>query len=374
MESMGQGLVDRLEKFFRSFIVFPEQTEACSLVLAVWAINTWIYQVWTSTPYLSIQAATPGAGKSALLECVAAVSKSAEVVAEPTQASLFRLADSHQGWMTLCYDDAQKLGKPQAASLLGVLLPGYRRGATVPRSAPGGEGVIKYPVYWPKAFSLIGDLVGPLRGRSIVIHLERATRARMEACKVERYRADTAIARASAITPLIEAWMKSIQGEGSLPVVDATWVDGREEELWSPLWSTAHLLKLDAATMKRFRMISADLSSLKTQDAVFYTNAQAAEDAARDVAYGERAMRDLVKVLREGEPAIFSTVAVQRMRALVDGPWRTFRGQGLTENRLADLVARFNVAPTVVRMEAGRAARKARGYSAKAVKAALREE
>ena len=32
-----------------------------------------------------------------------------------------------------------------------------------------------YPVYWPKAFSLIGDLVDTLRDRSIVIPLKRAT-------------------------------------------------------------------------------------------------------------------------------------------------------------------------------------------------------
>jgi hypothetical protein len=241
------------------------------------------------------------------------------------------------------------------------------------RTAKGGEGVIKFPTFWPRAFALIGDVYSTLRDRCIVINLQRATPGQLE--KVKRYRRDDAIREASAFVRQLEAWREATYTDGTLstfPVTEASWMSGREEELWTPLYSTLKLLGVDAETVKRFRVVSADLAALKSMDARRYTDAQKAEDEARDVSYGERALRDLIAVLREDERAIFSAVAVQRMRAIVDGPWRTFKGEGLTENRLADLVSRFGVQPKLVRVGGGRSGKPARGYPAAAVRAALR--
>jgi hypothetical protein len=283
------------------------------------------------------------AGKSALLECVSFLSKNPEIVSEPTAPSLFRMADLYKGWLSLFYDDAQKLGNRSAGSLLGVLLPGYRRGATVPRSA--GDSVIKYPVYWPKAFSLIGDLVGTLRDRAIVIPLDRATPKQIEALG-RGYVRDEAEGEASVLLPEIGRWVASLPTDEPLPLHRADWMYGRDEEIWTPLYSTLHLLNVDAETRKRFKMISADLNALKTQDAVVYTNAQQEEDKARDTRYGERAIADLAHVIKDDEQGITSADAVKRMRAIPDGPWRTYRGRGgLNEILLSRLVAPFGIAP-----------------------------
>lgn len=359
----GQELVERVEAFIRSYVVFPEGREDASLVAALWAVNTWIYQVWSSTPYLSIQAATPGAGKSTLLECVAAICRNAELVAEPTAASLYRLADSYKGWMTVCYDDAQKLGLASSRAFLGVMLPGYRRGATVPRTVPVSEanpaGVTRFPVYWPKAFSLIGDLVATLRDRSIIIPLERATRHQRERAGVKVYMPDEMHEAADVLVPLIGSWIKGL-GEERPGHKAVPGMDGREQELWMPLFSTLHLLDVDAATLKRFRMIAQDLSALKSEHGVVYTANQQVEDAAQDRQYAERAVAHLAAVLRDEERGISSAVAVQRMRALPDGPWRTYKGGGLNEVTLSGLVARFDLAPAP--LPRARGEKQVRGY------------
>lgn len=359
----GQEVIERVEAFIRSYVVFPEGREDASLVAALWAINTWIYGVWSSTPYLSIQAATKGAGKSTLLECVAAICKHSELVTEPTAASLFRLADSYQGWITVCYDDAQKLGLAASKSFLGILLPGYRRGATVPRVVPVSEanpaGVVRYPVYWPKAFSLIGDLVDTLRDRAIIIPLERATKHRREACGVKVYMPDEMRDDARVIEPLIAGWVKGLPEERPKHVA-APGMDGREQELWMPLMSTLVLLGANAETIKRFRIISQDLSALKSEDAAPYHANQQAEDEARERTYSERAVADLAGVLKEGEKGLTSETAVQRMRALVDAPWRTYRGAGLNPIVLSRLVARFDLQPAA--LPRARGEKQLRGY------------
>jgi hypothetical protein len=165
---------------------------------------------------------------------------------------------------------------------------------------------------------------------------------------------------AATLTPMIGRWVASLSREDRLPWQDAAWFDGRESELWSPLYSTLRLLTTDAGTLRRFKMISSDLSALKTQEASYYTAAQQVEDEARDQQYGERAIADLARVLHEGEPGITSADAVKRLKALPDAPWRTYRGRGLNEAVLAELIARFNVRPD--RLPRKRGEKQQRGY------------
>lgn len=358
----GQRLIERMEGWIRSYMVFPENVSDAALVMALYALNTWVYQVWSSTPYLCFSAATKGAGKTLGLELVAWMSKNAEVVAGPTPASLYRLAETYGGWMSLYFDEAEILNQQSAGPMRDLLNPGYRKGATMPRTAKGGEGVIKFPVYWPKAFALIGDVYSTLRDRSIVITTTRATPSQL--AQVKRYRRDDAQREALGIVRQIESYIATLSAE-TFPVTEATWMSGREEELWTPLVSLATVIGLDKATMDRFVRVSNDLTALKTLTARRYSGeaiAQAEEDA-QNTTYGEKALKDLRRVLHENENAIFSALAVQRMRELIDGPWRTYKGDGLTENRLADLLSRFDCSPMTVQMGKGRKGRTtAKGY------------
>lgn len=360
----GQRLIERVEKWIKSYVVFPEASEDAALVCALFVVNSWIYQVWDSTPYMTITAATKGAAKTVLMEVITMLCKAGKVVTDPTPSVCMRMLEINRGWMTLSLDEAEKLSSNAASSMRNFLNSGYRKGQTFPRSLPG-QGIVDYEVYCPKIFALIGDVYSTLRDRSIMINLVRATPAQLQG--VSRYRYSDATREASAIVPDIEAWVSSLPAH-ALTLREATWVSGRDEELWTPLVSTAHALGLDKAHLDRLTRISADLTAGKTQAARRYTDIAQLEDDAQDASYGEKALRDLRRVLKEGERSIFSSVAVQRMRELPDGPWRAFKGDGLNENRLADLVSRFGVAPKLVRQKG----KLLRGYAAKQIGEALK--
>jgi hypothetical protein len=105
--------------------------------------------------------------------------------------------------------------------------------------------------------------------------------------------------------------------------------------------------------------VAADNAASKTAPKRRCLDVESDEDATQST-YAQRAITDLRRVLRVGERAIFSAVAVERMRGLADGPWRTLRGVGLDPVMLAGLIARAGVTPTTVKI-AGKALK---GYKA----------
>ncbi len=66
-----------------------------------------------------------------------------------------------------------------------------------------------------------------------------------------------------------------------------------------------------------------------------------------------RAVRDLKAVLQDGEPAVWSAVAVERMKAIDGSPWKYFRGTGLDEIMLRGLVNTYVGAPKVIKKQKG---------------------
>lgn len=350
-KSDGQALLERVEGWIRSYVLFPERVDDTSLVVAAWILNTWIYRVWSSCPILAIQARTSGSAKSALLECISYIAYNAHVLQDPTPAYLYAKADAaykDRGWITPCIDEADRALASETAKLRGVINPAYREGGTIGRRLPGSTGTIDYDVYMPVATAGIGDLYHTARMRAIIVPLERAGSATLKARysdgSLKLYRPREAKAQAAGLKTAIEAWMRTLTSE-AFAMRETPWIAGREEELWSPLWSLLYVLGCDAATRKRFETISNDLIGLKDQDATKYTNAQAAEDTARDVTRGEQLVEDLARVLQPGERGIGSVEAVKRLRALSDRPWRTFKGDGVTEINLSAMVERFDLRP-----------------------------
>jgi len=355
MRNEGRELVAKLETWVRSWIVFRRPDDALACVL--WALNTWTFDVFDAVPYLCISAATKGAGKTALLDTLASISLNAEMLTDPHAANMMRLASQseYNGRVSFFIDEAEKLNR-ETCDARPYMNSGYRKGASIPRVMPGGY-TQKFSTFCAKAFSLIGDVYDTLRDRSIVVRLVRSAVER-------RFRPSLMRAEARELVFEIRRVMEPLQG-------GMAWADdrllehlkGRDEEIWLPLFSLAVTLGLSPADIDRLRSVSADLTAEKTDEARNFIELRAtAEAAATADTYSERAIADLLSVLREGEPAIFSDVAVERMRALPVGPWRTFKGTGLTVNVLASLVDRFGLKPTVVRMERGRQAKQLKGY------------
>lgn len=353
-KSKGQALVERLSAWLAGYMAFTDSRIA--LVLALWAIHTWVSERFDATPYLSITAATKQAGKTRLLSLLSMVSRQGKMFADVTPAYLYTWLEENDGRVTIFADEAEKLSSSALGVLRSMMNTGYLAGQTVGRKM--GARTVDYPVYCPKAFAAIGDVNDTLRDRSIVITLERGKPTR-------DMRRVVAMGEAAAIVEDI----RHVFVDGWPGPVEVDWLTGRDREIWAAIFGVAVALKLDRETMRDLRAVSADLVAAKSAPRRRYER-QDAEDGAIAASYGERAVMDLRSVLRDGEPMIFSVVAVQRMKALEVGPWRAFKGEGLTEMSLASLVSPFDLGPKLGRMAKGSKARVARGYPARAVKAA----
>jgi hypothetical protein len=73
------------------------------------------------------------------------------------------------------------------------------------------------------------------------------------------------------------------------------------------------------------------------------------EEKSQSMEYGERALVDLLVVMNN-EKHIFGDEAVKRLRELDLSPWRTFRGKGIEQINLADLLSGFGVPPVNIRI------------------------
>ena len=363
VKTAGQSVVERIEGWISGYMVLGD---GLALVAALWAVHTWVFHMFDATPYLCVNAATKGAGKTRLLELLSMIAQNGRRFGDMTPASLFRGLKLWNGKMSIFFDESEKLSSAAAGVMRSVMNTGYRRGQVVTRATPNG-GVEDFPVFCPKSFALIGDVNSTLRDRSIVLTLERGVPAR-------EFDWATAEGEAAAIVEAIKAMFAGVPGVGA---VAPSFLSGRDKEIWSTLFGLASALGLDKAMMDRLTVVAADLAALKTAPAKRYTEADRAADeaAAQDATYGERALRDLASVIGEGEPGIFSAVAVERLKAIPTSGWRTFRGLGLNEVMLAGLVSRFGVQTKNVRMIKGKGAKAAKmlkGYSAADVRASVK--
>ena len=83
-----------------------------------------------------------------------------------------------------------------------------------------------------------------------------------------------------------------------------------------------------------------------------------AKDWPRTRKYAERALRDMASVI-DNQRYVLSSVAVDALRAIPAGPWRVYRGDGLTPITLSNLLSRFGVRPKQFKV----AGKVARGYA-----------
>lgn len=348
-ESRGAALVRQVEAWIAGYMFMPAEY---ALVAALWALNTWIFDAFDAVPYAVITAPTKGSGKSLLGDLMIMVSLNGKMRTDVTKATMFRLLEAHNGRMTVAIDEAEKL-RAENHPLREFANTGYRKGSTIPRTVPGGPNgstVIDFPVFCPKLFILIGDVWDTLRDRSIVFWLSNGVPSR-------RFRRSDAEREATALKAEIEAFWKDLAGHGAIIApYEAAWLSGRDAEIWEPLLSIAHAFELPPAKIAMLEAASADMTAAKTMTATRYQMTDAdAEARTQDDKYARKALKDLVSIFNEKETFVTSELAVQRMKAIPTGPWRTYKGNGLSTINLSGLLARFpNVKPKQKKSYAGK--------------------
>jgi putative DNA primase/helicase len=213
-----------------------------------------------------------------------------------------------------------------------------------------GKKIREYRVYCPKAFALIGDVYDTLRDRSIVLSLCRGhaphrfvfSEAQSEG---KEFR--------DRLTELIPIHSQSI-ADAYTDLGRLDFLTDREEEIWTPLFTICRVLCPDR--WGELIRVAVDISTAKTAEAKKFTDIPQHEDAAQKIDNGERALRDLIQIIRSRRrKAISSVESIPALRDLPTAPWRAFRGEGLKPNiegsmMLASLLEPFGVRPRTIRL------------------------
>jgi len=240
-------LIEELETFFAERAHLPQ---GAALVLAYFALNTWTFSLFDTVPYLLLESAVPGCGKSTVIRLLDAMSCRPRKATSLSEAVMFRLIDGEAP--TLLVDEAETVdGRSERAEALRVIAhEGYKKGGQVPRCAGEDHEVRWFDVYCSKVFAAIGGLTGALLDRCLVIHMEKAPKGSVR--KSARHRALHRDARHLVIQ--LEAY--GLQASDALRrLYEAEpdcgyWpsITDREAELWGPLLTHARLAGPEAET------------------------------------------------------------------------------------------------------------------------------
>lgn len=356
----GQELLNRWIAFFRRYLAI---TETQGLVLALWAVNTWVYERFGSTPYLEVYAATRGCGKTRVLEVLALLVRGPEQMATARIAPIVRLIAEHQGKITLLIDEAEKLAAGSINETRSALASGYRKGSSHPVTT--ASGVVRYPTYCPKAFALIGNIQPILRDRSIPIFLQQG---KPPADLLAEY------AQATETADELKTELFRLSQSGAFahpPLSVPEWLYGRDAEIWTALFSVAACLNVHKTTYEALQAASVDLSALKELPALPSHAAKASDEGAEELAAAERLLTDVKLVTREDDTVIATEELLARLRDVKTSPWRVWRGKGLDAIVLAALLSRYGLAPEKIQVGKGRKDRKiVRGYRTSKIRAA----
>jgi Domain of unknown function (DUF3854)/Protein of unknown function (DUF3631) len=169
------SLIGELEIFFSTRVWHPSSSGGHSaLIKALFVALTHCKDSFSGVPYLCLESATPGCGKSTVLDLFSFVVARPLYSAGLSRAVLVRQLDERQ--VTLLLDESEWLAghSETAETIRGVLHAGYRKGATYQVCEGDDHTIREFKVFGPKVFSAINGLTGALLDRCIVLHLEKA--------------------------------------------------------------------------------------------------------------------------------------------------------------------------------------------------------
>jgi hypothetical protein len=232
------GLLDELGAFIARYVVLTHE-QLTAVVL--WVAHTHAFESADTTPYLHITSAEKRSGKTRLLEVLQPLVREPLVVANISDAALFRAVDEGR---TLLLDECDAIfaaNRHNQEDKRALLNAGYRRSGRVVRCEGPSHQLREFSVFSAKALAGIGDLPDTIADRSIRIALQR----KLAGEEADRFRHREATPIAERLRVRLEQWvsdalpvLRRVQ-----PTVDA--LDDRAADGWEPLLAIAQLAGLD---------------------------------------------------------------------------------------------------------------------------------
>ena len=164
-------LVEVVDAIYR---VLPDYL-SCSnhqrVILALWIVHTYCFEVFPATPYLNIYSPETQSGKTLCLQLLRMLCHNSWMPGGGLTAT--RLMDNiAKRRPTLLLDDWHTAFRPtEAQSIIGFLNAGFAEDSRY--AGRGSDGSEDLDIYCPKAFAGSASLPGPLADRSIPIVLQR---------------------------------------------------------------------------------------------------------------------------------------------------------------------------------------------------------
>ncbi len=240
----------RISERIAYFLDFSlDAAPATTATLALWSIFTYLYSLWSASPYVRV-GGPKGSGKTTLLDVLA------EIVFRPVKSmstsasALFR--ELHEGGGVFLYDEAERLrdSTPDVTELRAILNGGYKRGCTVSRSEPLGDGkfrAVRFNVYGPKVVAGIAALPETLADRCIPIMMFRSgPDSPKPRRRIDENPAAWQTIRDDLHALALEHGPKWLALSRRSDVVPAS-LAGRDYELWQPLLALAAWLEENGA-------------------------------------------------------------------------------------------------------------------------------
>ncbi|MCX6706498.1 MAG: hypothetical protein NTV24_05395, partial [Candidatus Woesebacteria bacterium] len=145
-------------------------------LLAIWAIGTYFFPIFSAYPYLHIKA-PKGSGKTQCLSFLNQVCFNA-VKARASLPALRDTIDAQRG--TYLMDQADALYRINMEDLLDILTDSYKRGGGEIRKLIADKGkswnLEEFQAYGPKGFASILPLPEDLRDRCLIISLTKSNK------------------------------------------------------------------------------------------------------------------------------------------------------------------------------------------------------
>ena len=341
-------MVSDIERFIRRFVVLPD---AAYLSVAVWVLGTHAAQSFECFPYLALLSPAKRCGKTRLLEVLETLVCHPWRGTAPSPAALYRMMTEAP---TLLLDEVEALNaknKSEAAqAILAILNAGHRKGATIPRCDGPSHQLRQFPVYGPKAFAAIGRLPDTLTDRSIVINMQRRTKAQT----AERFLMARATVEAKPIRDAIANFAKHFHRK----IEDAyrhaldrdlDFLGDRDAEMWIPLFAACSVA------------VPEKLAELK-RSAVALSGSKAGDDT--DDSLPLKLLTDIRTVWPEGEEHFDTAGLIVKLKAEEESPWGDYE---LTPRKVATMLRPFGVEARCVRL----GDRTCRGYEYDSLRSAF---
>ncbi|WP_338602623.1 DUF3631 domain-containing protein [Saccharopolyspora sp. SCSIO 74807] len=332
----GDALLDELHDALTRYVILPSTHATNAVVL--WIAATHAQPAWAHAPRLVIRAPEKRCGKSRLLDVVEATSHDPFLTVNASTAAVYRSITDDPP--TMLVDEADTIFGTNAEAnedLRGLLNAGHQRNRPAKRYDAATNRVESIPTFAMAALAGIGTMPDTIEDRAVIVRMRR--RAPGESVLPYRHRRDR-----SALLELAEqigSWLRADlsvleRATPSMPIED------RAADTWEPLIVVADHAGGDWPDRARQAALALIAEAQGDNEGTLRT----------------RLLIDCRTIFGE-QTEISSSDLIRALNADPESPWRDYGANGLTQARLAKLLAEFDIKSGNVRFPDGS---QAKGY------------